>query len=216
MALAEIAAHQPDPDRPLRDGRMQRRRASNRTTATIAHGPPMIGPASLLEPIHSFDGVNPALDAILFAASGSSQAPQEVADAFQTAGVRVTINPQRGLDHGAWLPLRDLFPAADVPELPLSMQHPGGPEQALRVGQDLAPLAHRISSPSVRRSPAGARRFAIGLHRWIESAASRAGAMVSWWGDDPSVPELRPGGATFNPEQPQPRWSLQDQQRQNP
>ena len=63
--------------------------------------------------------------------------------ALQTAGIPVTTDARRGLDHGAWVPLRYLLPAADVPVVPLSIQHHGGPVHAFRVGQALAPLAEQ-------------------------------------------------------------------------
>jgi 4,5-DOPA dioxygenase extradiol len=47
------------------------------------------------------------------------------------------------LDHGAWIPLRQMFPNADVPVVPLSVQSHLGPEHALRVGQALASLAQQ-------------------------------------------------------------------------
>ncbi len=63
--------------------------------------------------------------------------------ALEAAGLPVRTNAQRGLDHGAWVPLRHLFPQADVPIVPLSIQHHGGPGHAFRVGQALAPLAEQ-------------------------------------------------------------------------
>lgn len=100
-------------------------------------------PGCQLETIHDFDGFDPALYAIQYPASGSPQAAQQVVETLQVVGLPVTTDPQRGLDHGAWVPLRYLFPAADVPVVPLSIQHHGGPEHAYRVGQALAPLAEQ-------------------------------------------------------------------------
>ena len=53
------------------------------------------------------------------------------------------MDSQHGLDHGAWQPLRQMFPHADVPIVPLSMQAHAGPEHAYRIGQALAPLAEQ-------------------------------------------------------------------------
>jgi 4,5-DOPA dioxygenase extradiol len=55
----------------------------------------------------------------------------------------VRHDAQRGLDHGAWMPLRQMFPQADVPVIPLSLQTHLGPAHAYRVGQALAALAQQ-------------------------------------------------------------------------
>ncbi|MCT0230959.1 dioxygenase [Synechococcus sp. CS-1324] len=104
---------------------------------------PTVSTASQLETIHDFGGFDPALYELQYPASGSPQAAQEIVQALQAKGLSVTTDPQRGLDHGAWVPLRYLFPAADVPVVPLSIQHHGGPEHAYRVGQALAPLTEQ-------------------------------------------------------------------------
>jgi len=102
---------------------------------------PTVGTARQLETIHDFGGFDPALYAIHYPAQGSPQGAQEVVAALEAAGLPVRTDAQRGLDHGAWAPLRVLFPQADVPVVPLSIQHHGGPDHAFRVGQALAPLA---------------------------------------------------------------------------
>ncbi len=100
-------------------------------------------PGHQLETIHDFGGFDQALYEIQYPACGSPQAAAQVVTALQAAGLPVTTDPQRGLDHGAWIPLRVLFPTADVPVVPLSIQHQGGPKHAYRVGQALAPLAEQ-------------------------------------------------------------------------
>lgn len=102
-----------------------------------------VGTAARLETIHDFGGFDPALYAIQYPAQGSHQGAQQVVAALQAAGLPVRTDDQRGLDHGAWVPLRHLFPQADVPVVPLSIQHHFGPQHAYRIGQALAPLAEQ-------------------------------------------------------------------------
>ncbi|MFM7169402.1 MAG: dioxygenase [Cyanobium sp.] len=86
-------------------------------------------------------GFDQALYAIQDLAPGSAQNAREVAAALEAAGVPVRTDVQRGLDHGAWVPLRYQVPPADVLVFPSPMQHHGGPGHAWRTGQALAPLA---------------------------------------------------------------------------
>lgn len=104
---------------------------------------PTVSTASRLQTIYDFGGFDPALYAIDYPAHGSPTLAHEVAELLQAAGLPVATDAQRGLDHGAWVPLRYLFPKAEMPVIPLSIQHQGGPAHAYRVGQALRPLIQR-------------------------------------------------------------------------
>ena len=104
---------------------------------------PTVGFADRPETIHDFWGFPEALYALRYPATGCREAANEVVAALEAAGLPVQRDEQRGLDHGAWIPLRLMFPDADVPVIPLSIQSRGGPEAAWRLGRALAPLAAR-------------------------------------------------------------------------
>lgn len=102
---------------------------------------PTVGLATQLETIHDFHGFPAPLYDIHYPATGCPEAGHEVVAALQAHGFEVQTDPQRGLDHGAWIPLRQMFPDADVPVIPLSVQSHAGPTHAYRIGQALAGLA---------------------------------------------------------------------------
>ena len=102
---------------------------------------PTVGFADRPETIHDFWGFPDELYSIRYPATGCREAAEEVVAAIRNAGQPVEKDAQRGLDHGAWVPLRLMFPDADVPVIPLSIQSHGGPQQAYALGQALAPLA---------------------------------------------------------------------------
>jgi 4,5-DOPA dioxygenase extradiol len=77
------------------------------------------------ETIHDFNGFPRALFDVRYPAPGNPELARRVAELLDP--VRVHIDPNRGLDHGAWGVLQPLFPAADIPvvQLSLSVLQPG-------------------------------------------------------------------------------------------
>jgi 4,5-DOPA dioxygenase extradiol len=102
---------------------------------------PTVGFATRPETIHDFGGFDPRLYDMQYPATGCPEVAAQVVNALQAADLPVAQDARRGLDHGAWIPLRQMFPDADVPVVPLSVQSHLGPEHAYRVGQALAGLA---------------------------------------------------------------------------
>jgi Uncharacterized conserved protein len=64
---------------------------------------------------------------------------QRVAGALSGGGEVLHQDPNRGLDHGAYVPLVEMYPNADVPVLQLSMPTLD-PQRLFALGQQLAPL----------------------------------------------------------------------------
>jgi aromatic ring-opening dioxygenase catalytic subunit (LigB family) len=56
------------------------------------------------------------------------------------AGVQTLDDPQRGFDHGTFVPVGLMFPDADVPIVKLSLKSSYDPLEHIRVGQALQPL----------------------------------------------------------------------------
>jgi 4,5-DOPA dioxygenase extradiol len=102
-----------------------------------------VGFATRPATIHDFGGFDPRLYEMQYPATGCPEVAAQVVSALQAAGLPVAQDAQRGLDHGAWIPLRQMFPDADVPVVPLSVQSHLGPQHAYRVGEALAGLAQQ-------------------------------------------------------------------------
>jgi 4,5-DOPA dioxygenase extradiol len=75
----------------------------------------------------------------VYPAPGAPELADRVGSLLHAQGIPVGQEPDRGLDHGAYVPLVAMFPKADVPVLQLSL--PGlVPEELVAMGQALAPL----------------------------------------------------------------------------
>ncbi|HPT48955.1 MAG TPA: class III extradiol ring-cleavage dioxygenase [Accumulibacter sp.] len=101
---------------------------------------PTIGCAPAFDTRHDFQGFPPALYDLRYPARSDPAVADRVYQLLRRNGFTARIDRVRGLDHGAWTPLRLLFPAADIPVVALSLQNAGGPDHHFRLGQALAPL----------------------------------------------------------------------------
>jgi 4,5-DOPA dioxygenase extradiol len=93
--------------------------------------------------IHDFGGFPDALYRLQYTPPGAPALAAEVLALLAAAGFDAAADDSRGLDHGAWVPLRYLFPQADVPVLQVSLPADIDAAGALRLGRALAPLRAR-------------------------------------------------------------------------
>ncbi|HEX8986362.1 MAG TPA: class III extradiol ring-cleavage dioxygenase [Rhodocyclaceae bacterium] len=104
---------------------------------------PTVGLADRPETLHDYWGFPRELYAIRYPASGCREAAAEVLASLRDAGFAALADAGRGLDHGAWVPLRLMYPDADVPVIPLSIQAARGPAHHLALGRALSALPGR-------------------------------------------------------------------------
>lgn len=101
---------------------------------------PLVGAAAQPQTIHDFGGFPPPLYEIEYPAPGDQALSQQVYRQLEQAGLHPYQDPQRGLDHGVWVPLRLMYPEADIPVVPVSIQPELGPAHQFALGRALAPL----------------------------------------------------------------------------
>lgn len=102
---------------------------------------PRVGTTARPDTIHDFGGFAPALYEIVYPAAGHAALAQRTVEVLQGAGWRAEADERRGLDHGAWVPLRHLYPQADVPVFQVSLPGALDSDSAWAFGAALAPLA---------------------------------------------------------------------------
>src|SRR3990172_5356030 len=105
-----------------------------------AQGPVRVNSALRPSLIYDFYGFPPALYQLSYPAPGAPDLAHEVADALEAEGLEPVLDSLRGWDHGVWVPLRLLYPRADVPVIELSLPVPRTPDLLLGLGRPLPPL----------------------------------------------------------------------------
>lgn len=101
---------------------------------------PAVNAVAVNKTIHDFGGFPQILFDQRYPAPGDPALADRIAGLIAGAGFPVGIDTARGLDHGAWVPLKLMYPANDIPVLQLSVQTHLGPAHHLRLGEALRPL----------------------------------------------------------------------------
>jgi aromatic ring-opening dioxygenase catalytic subunit (LigB family) len=77
---------------------------------------------------------------VKYSAPGQPAVASRVQKLLQSAGFNPRIDPKRGFDHGAFVPLYAIYPDASVPVVQLSIREDYNPEAHIKLGRALAPL----------------------------------------------------------------------------
>ena len=135
------------------------------------------------ETVHDFGGFPAALYDLQYPVAGHPQLAAEVGRLLTQASWTVGVDARRGLDHGAWVPLRHLLPNADIPVFQVSMPMDLDTVSAFELGKALAPIRESgvmiVASGSMthnlyefRHSGAAEQDYAIAFTHWIRQAVT--------------------------------------------
>ncbi|WP_348944135.1 class III extradiol ring-cleavage dioxygenase [Chitinibacter sp. FCG-7] len=96
----------------------------------------VVGTAAQWQEWHDFGGFAPELYQMQYRPNGAPELAVQIAQALAADGQDVAISDDPALDHGAWVPLKLIYPQADVPLVTISLSQ--GMDNAAHWGLDNA------------------------------------------------------------------------------
>ncbi len=142
---------------------------------------PTVSTAASPDTIHDFGGFPDALYAMEYPAPGAPALAARVRELLAAAALPCAETPDRGLDHGAWIPLKAMYPQADIPVVQLALQPSAGTDWHRRIG---AALRH-LRDEGVLILASGAVTHNFGWLTWGENSkpVEAAQAFATWLGE---------------------------------
>jgi len=93
--------------------------------------------------IYDYGGFPPESYTIRYPAPGLPELATDIQRLLDTNGFQAQLDGRRGFDHGMFVPLKLMYPDADIPCVQLSLMESLDPEEHWRMGEALAPLLQR-------------------------------------------------------------------------
>ncbi len=164
-------------------------------TAMTAPRPPML---------YDYYGFPAASYEIQWPAPGAPALAARVRDLLAANGFAMAADPDRGFDHGTFVPLKLAYPEPDVPVLQLSLITGLDPARHLALGRALAPLRDEgvfiigsgMSYHNLRALHPSAAPVALAFDAWLRDAVLREpaerDALLATWSKAPSARAAHP------------------------
>jgi len=164
--------------------------------------------------IYDFKGFPGWLYEVAYPCPGDRAVAQMVAVMLQRAGIEARLDPQRGLDHGVWVPLSLAFPEATVPVIQVSLPLHSTPGQMIAIGRALAPLrsehilfvgtggvVHNLDVVQMDDDSAPPETWAVEFDTWVRERAGDldVGTLEKYASLAPHAREAVPAPEHFDP-----------------
>ena len=92
------------------------------------------------ELIYDYHGFPPHTYELTYSAPGAPALAEQIVSTLTSKGIASESDVHRGFDHGMFIPLKLIFPQANIPVVQLSLHNSLDPEQHLEVGRALETL----------------------------------------------------------------------------
>ena len=162
--------------------------------------------------IYDFGGFHPKFYQMEYQSPGAPHLAARVR-ALMSDSQHVDHQPHRGLDHGAWVPLKIMYPDADIPVLQMSIPT-FDPEKLMEIGRRLAPLrdegvlivgsgflTHGLPFLKEFRIEATPPQWSVDFDLWAEDALTRGAVdeLMNYKSKAPGMPYAHPTVEHFAP-----------------
>jgi aromatic ring-opening dioxygenase catalytic subunit (LigB family) len=156
--------------------------------------------------IYDYTGFPPHTYQLQYPAPGAPALAQRVVDLLKAESLPARLDPSRGFDHGIFIPFLLLFPNADIPVVPLSLQRDLNPAQHLAAGRALRSLrddgvlivGSGMSYHNMQgfRTPTGAEQSEL-FDRWLTATLGDRDTQQRWnnlaqWSKAPAARQAHP------------------------
>ena len=161
--------------------------------------------ASKPELIFDYSGFPEATYRLTWPSPGDPVLAEHVVGLLEKAGLPSAVSRSRGFDHGVFVPLKVVFPDAQIPVVTLSLAASLDPALHLAAGRALAPLRdegvlivgsgmtfHNLRGYFRPETSERARAFDGWLAEAVESPAAERGALLADWRHAPFAAYAHP------------------------
>lgn len=93
--------------------------------------------------IYDYGGFPPESYELTYPAPGNPALARDIAVLLKYAGMSCVLDEQRGFDHGMFVPLKLMYPAADIPVIQLSLLDSLDAADHIALGRMLSPLLEK-------------------------------------------------------------------------
>lgn len=87
--------------------------------------------------IYDYNGFPPESYAIQYPSPGSPELAQQIHSVLVAAGIEAQLDNKRGFDHGVFVPLKIMYPSADIPVVEISLERSLDPQKHIAIGKAL-------------------------------------------------------------------------------